>query len=135
MVLGTYVLSAGYYEAYYERAQRVRTLVRRDFEEAFARVDLLATPVSPTVAFPLGSRTSDPLSMYLADVYTVPASLAGVGAMSVPCGLGAESKLPVGLQLLCPPFEEARLFAAAAEVEAAFPPLHGELRRRLAEAG
>jgi aspartyl-tRNA(Asn)/glutamyl-tRNA(Gln) amidotransferase subunit A len=87
IMLGTYVLSAGYYEAYYQRAQRVRTLITRDFADAFRQVDAIATPVSPTVAFELGSRTHDPLAMYLADVYTVPASLAGLPALSVPCGV------------------------------------------------
>jgi len=113
ILMGTFVLSEGYAEAYYGRAQRLRTLVRRDFERAFAAVDLVATPVSPTVAFALGSRRDDPLAMYLADAYTVPASLAGLPAISVPCGLGAESGLPVGLQLVAPPFEEARLLRTA----------------------
>ncbi|MCC6523945.1 MAG: Asp-tRNA(Asn)/Glu-tRNA(Gln) amidotransferase subunit GatA [Polyangiaceae bacterium] len=117
IMLGTYVLSAGYYEAYYLRAQRVRALIKRDFDAAFAEVDLVATPVSPTVAFPLGSRLDDPLAMYLADVYTLPASLAGVCAVSVPCALGRTSGLPVGLQLVAPALEEARLFAAAAAWE------------------
>jgi aspartyl-tRNA(Asn)/glutamyl-tRNA(Gln) amidotransferase subunit A len=109
IILGTYVLSAGYYDAYYLRAQRVRTLIRRDFEEAFREVDVIATPVSPTVAFPL--------SMYLADVYTLPASMAGVPALSVPCGLSAPTAdrpaLPIGLQLIAPPLQEARLFSMA----------------------
>jgi aspartyl-tRNA(Asn)/glutamyl-tRNA(Gln) amidotransferase subunit A len=119
ILMGTFVLSEGYADAYYRRAQRLRTLLRQDFERAFADVDLLATPVSPTVAFPLGARTEDPLGMYLGDVYTVPASLAGLPAVSVPCGLGAESQLPVGLQLLAPPFEEARLLRAAHAYELA----------------
>jgi aspartyl-tRNA(Asn)/glutamyl-tRNA(Gln) amidotransferase subunit A len=117
ILLGTYVLSAGYYQAYYERAQRVRTLILRDFQQAFAAVDLIATPVSPSVAFELGSRVDDPLAMYLADVYTLPASLAGLAATSVPCGLGSQSGLPVGLQLIAPAFEEARTLSAAAAVE------------------
>lgn len=117
IVLGTYVLSAGYYDAYYLRAQRVRSLIRRDFARAFERVDLIATPVSPTVAFELGSRVEDPLAMYLADVYTVPASLAGVAAMSVPCRVGASSGLPVGLQLIAPSMAEDRMLRAAALVE------------------
>jgi aspartyl-tRNA(Asn)/glutamyl-tRNA(Gln) amidotransferase subunit A len=116
-MLGTYVLSAGYYDAYYHRAQQVRTLIRRDFEHAFQSVDLIATPVSPTVAFPLGSRIDDPLAMYLADIYTLPASLAGIAAISVPCGLGEDSGLPVGLQLLAPSFSEEQLFRAAQVVE------------------
>ena len=117
IMLGTYVLSAGYYEAYYLRAQRVRTLIACDFAEAFAQVDLIATPVSPTVAFELGSRIDDPLAMYLADVYTLPASLAGVAAISVPCGK-SDAGLPIGLQLVAPAFGEDRMLAAAAVVEA-----------------
>ncbi|MCA9624031.1 MAG: Asp-tRNA(Asn)/Glu-tRNA(Gln) amidotransferase GatCAB subunit A, partial [Myxococcales bacterium] len=118
IMLGTYVLSAGYYEAYYLRAQKVRTLIARDFAQAFASVDVIATPTAPTVAFPLGSRCDDPLSMYLADVYTLPASLAGLPAISLPCGSGAGG-LPVGLQLIAPAFGEARLMTVAAQVEAA----------------
>jgi aspartyl-tRNA(Asn)/glutamyl-tRNA(Gln) amidotransferase subunit A len=121
IVLGTFVLSAGYYDAYYGRAQRTRTLLKRDFDQAFERVDLLATPVSPTVAFKLGARVDDPLAMYLADIYTLPASLAGVAAMSVPCGLGASSRLPVGLQLIAPAMHEERMLAAAAAYEQVAP--------------
>jgi aspartyl-tRNA(Asn)/glutamyl-tRNA(Gln) amidotransferase subunit A len=117
IMLGTYVLSAGYYEAYYLRAQRVRTLIRRDFEEAFRHVDVIATPVSPTLAFRLGEKIDDPLAMYLADIYTLPASLAGVPALSVPCALATPRDggrpLPVGLQLIAPPLEEARLCSVA----------------------
>jgi aspartyl-tRNA(Asn)/glutamyl-tRNA(Gln) amidotransferase subunit A len=123
IMLGTYVLSAGYYEAYYGRAQRVRTLIARDFEAAFENVDVIATPTSPTVAFPLGSRLDDPLSMYLSDVYTLPASLAGVCALSLPCGLGTDSGMPIGLQLIGPSLGEATLFRAAAAVEARAPEL------------
>jgi aspartyl-tRNA(Asn)/glutamyl-tRNA(Gln) amidotransferase subunit A len=115
IMLGTYALSAGYYEAYYLRAQRVRTLIRRDFEQAFREVDAIAAPVTPAVAFELGEKIDDPLAMYLADVYTLPASLAGVPAMSVPCGWapppGSDDRLPVGLQLIGPPLQEARLCA------------------------
>jgi aspartyl-tRNA(Asn)/glutamyl-tRNA(Gln) amidotransferase subunit A len=117
IMLGTYVLSAGYYDAYYLRAQKVRTKIRQDFEEAFQNVDVIATPVSPSVAFKLGEKASDPLAMYLADVYTLPASMAGVPALSVPCGLArAEAKgpeLPIGLQLIAPSLEEERLFTVA----------------------
>ncbi|WP_437948861.1 Asp-tRNA(Asn)/Glu-tRNA(Gln) amidotransferase subunit GatA [Sorangium sp. So ce296] len=117
ILLGTYVLSAGYYDAYYLRAQKVRTLIRRDFDEAFRDVDLIAAPVSPTVAFRLGERVDDPLSMYLADVYTLPASMAGLPAISVPCATAAAPDggppLPVGLQLIAPALEEARLCRAA----------------------
>ncbi len=123
IILGTYVLSAGYYDAYYLRAQKVRTLIRRDFDEAFREVDVLAAPVSPCVAFPLGARSEDPLSMYLADVDTLPASLAGVPALSVPCGFATPfeggPELPVGLQLIAPALEEARLFAVAHAYEQA----------------
>jgi aspartyl-tRNA(Asn)/glutamyl-tRNA(Gln) amidotransferase subunit A len=121
IVMGTFVLSEGYAEAYYGRAQRLRTLVCRDFDSAFAGVDLVAAPVSPTVAFPLGSRRDDPLAMYLADAYTVPASLGGLPAISVPCGLGSDSGLPVGLQLIAPAFGEARLLGVAHAFEQASP--------------
>lgn len=126
ILLGTYVLSAGYYDAYYLRAQRVRTLFRRDFEAAFRDVDVIAAPASPTVAFPLGERTADPLAMYLADVYTLPASLAGIPALSVPCRAapaeGGRPELPIGLQLMGPPLEEERLFTVAAAFESTCPP-------------
>ena len=97
-MLGTYVLSAGYYDAYYGTAQRVRTLIRRDFDEAFAEVDLIATPTSPTVAFGIGERIDDPWAMYACDVLTVPVNLAGLPGISIPCGLS--EGLPVGLQLV-----------------------------------
>ncbi|MDI3283399.1 Asp-tRNA(Asn)/Glu-tRNA(Gln) amidotransferase subunit GatA [Polyangium sp. 15x6] len=136
IILGTYVLSAGYYDAYYLRAQRVRTLIRRDFEEAFREVDAIAAPVSPTVAFPLGERVDDPLAMYLADIYTLPASLAGVPALSVPCAptpaADGVPSLPVGLQLVGPPLEEARLCALAAAWEG-ISPARG-LRPKVSEA-
>ncbi|MDX2055891.1 MAG: Asp-tRNA(Asn)/Glu-tRNA(Gln) amidotransferase subunit GatA [Polyangiaceae bacterium] len=122
ILLGTYVLSAGYYDAYYLKAQKVRTLVRQDFENAFAKVDVLATPTSPTAAFKIGAKIEDPLQMYLADVYTLPASLAGVCALSVPCrplaATPSQPPLPVGLQLLGPAFAEERLFQVAARWEA-----------------
>ncbi len=120
ILLGTFVLSAGYYEAYYLKGQKVRTLVRRDFDEALKQVDVLCSPVSPTTAFRLGERTEDPLSMYLSDVYTLPASLAGVPAMSVPCA-PAKNGLPVGLQVVARPLDEATMLAVAAACEAAFP--------------
>jgi aspartyl-tRNA(Asn)/glutamyl-tRNA(Gln) amidotransferase subunit A len=125
IMLGTYVLSAGYYDAYYLKAQRVRTLIRRDFERAFAEVDVIATPTSPVPPFRLGERLKDPLSMYLADVYTLPASLAGLPAMSLPCAPTAtrddRPALPVGLQLMAAPLEEERLFTVAAAFEAISP--------------
>jgi aspartyl-tRNA(Asn)/glutamyl-tRNA(Gln) amidotransferase subunit A len=110
IMLGTYVLSSGYYEAYYGKAQRVRTLIRRDFDRAFAQVDVLLTPATPTPPFRIGSQTSDPLEMYLNDVYTVTANLAGVPGLVVPLGLHPDAPhLPVGLQLLGRPFDEALL--------------------------
>jgi aspartyl-tRNA(Asn)/glutamyl-tRNA(Gln) amidotransferase subunit A len=117
IMLGTFALASGYYDAYYRRAQRVRTLIRRDFDGAFEEVDVVASPTSPTVAFRLGERTRDPLSMYLADVCTIPASLAGLPAISIPCGLS--DGLPVGLQLGGPAFSENRLLAAGHALEAA----------------
>lgn len=119
ILLGTYVLSAGYYDAYYAKAQKVRTLIRRDFDAAFSEVDVILAPTSPTPAFKLGERTSDPLSMYLADVYTLPASLAGIAGVSVPAGtvgVGG-SELPIGIQILAPALGEEVLFRAAAGVE------------------
>jgi aspartyl-tRNA(Asn)/glutamyl-tRNA(Gln) amidotransferase subunit A len=118
VMLGTYVLSAGYYDAYYGRAQRVRTLIRRDFDRAFAEVDAIVTPTTPTPAFRLGEKTDDPLAMYLNDVFTIPAPIAGVPALSVPCGRSPEG-LPIGLQLVGRPFDEATLFQLAAAYEAA----------------
>ena len=116
IMIGTYVLSAGYYDAYYLKAQQIRTLIRRDYDEAFAQVDLVAFPTSPTPAFRLGERTEDPMQMYLSDVFTVGAPLAGLPAISVPCGL-TPSRLPVGLQLTARPFDEATLLRAADAVE------------------
>ncbi|MFL5807413.1 MAG: amidase family protein, partial [Roseiflexaceae bacterium] len=107
IMLGTYALSAGYYDAYYKRAQQVRTLIRRDFQQAFEQVDLLAAPTAPTVAFPIGAKTDDPLAMYLEDVFTLPISLAGLPGLVVPCGFSAG--MPVGLQLVGRPFDEATL--------------------------
>jgi aspartyl-tRNA(Asn)/glutamyl-tRNA(Gln) amidotransferase subunit A len=112
IMLGAYALSAGYYDAYYIRAQKVRTLIKRDFEQAFEAVDIIAAPVTPTTAFRLGEKTDDPLQMYLADVFTLPASLAGIPGISIPCGFDA-SGLPIGLQLMGPAFGEQRLLMAA----------------------
>ena len=112
IMLGTYVLSQGYYEAYYKKAQQVRTLITRDFTRAFADVDAIVAPVSPFPAFKLGEKLADPLQMYLSDIYTVTGSLAGLPCMSVPCGRTADN-LPVGLQILCNHFEEARMFRIA----------------------
>lgn len=112
IMLGTYVLSAGYYDAYYLKAQRVRTLILRDYDDAFARVDVVAMPTSPTPAFKIGERVADPLRMYLADVFTVSANLAGLPAISIPCGFSA-GRLPVGLQLTGRPFDESTLLRIA----------------------
>ena len=112
IVLGTYVLSAGYYDAYYLKGQKVRALIAQDFREAFTKVDAIVTPTSPIPAFKLGEKTNDPLQMYLADIYTVTGSLAGVPGISVPCGKIC-GKLPVGLQLFGPPFGESRILQLA----------------------
>jgi len=106
-MLGTYALSAGYYDAYYKKALQVRTLIRREFDAAFARCDVLVTPTSPTVAFRLGEKTADPVAMYLNDVFTLPVNIAGLPGMSVPCGF--VDGLPVGLQFIGKPFDEATL--------------------------
>ncbi|HSL59402.1 MAG TPA: Asp-tRNA(Asn)/Glu-tRNA(Gln) amidotransferase subunit GatA [Acidimicrobiales bacterium] len=120
IMLGTYALSAGYYDAYYGKAQKVRTLILRDFAAAYERFDLLLSPTSPTVAFPLGAKADDPLTMYLNDVCTIPSNLAGHPAISVPFGTG-EAGLPVGVQILGPALSEATMLRAAAVVEAAAP--------------
>lgn len=113
IMLGTYALSAGYYDAYYGTAQKVRTLITRDLEKAYSSVDLIVSPTSPTTAFKLGERTADPLSMYLSDIFTVPVNLAGTAAISVPCGLADEDGLPVGLQIMAPALDEKTMFRAA----------------------
>jgi aspartyl-tRNA(Asn)/glutamyl-tRNA(Gln) amidotransferase subunit A len=118
ILLGTYVLSAGYYDAYYRKAQQVRRLLTEDFLKAFSTVDVLVTPVAPTPAFRLGEKTNDPVSMYLADIYTVTASLAGICGISVPCGASKEG-LPIGAQILGPHFGESTVFRAARAVEQA----------------
>ncbi len=118
VILGTYALSAGYYDAYYGSAQQVRTLVQRDFTAAFEQADVLVSPSAPTTAFPLGEKVDDPLAMYLNDVTTIPANLAGVPGMSLPIGLAPEDGLPVGLQIMAPAREDARLYRVGATVEA-----------------
>ena len=120
IMLGTYALSSGYYEAYYGQAQKVRTLITHDFASAFEQVDVLISPTTPTTAFPIGSRTDDPLSMYLADLCTIPSNLAGNTAMSLPCGLAPEDGLPVGLQIMAPTFADDRLYRVGGALEAAF---------------
>ncbi|HEY5778169.1 MAG TPA: Asp-tRNA(Asn)/Glu-tRNA(Gln) amidotransferase subunit GatA [Terrimicrobiaceae bacterium] len=121
IILGTYVLSSGYYDAYYLRAQKVRTLIRRDFATAFEKADVIVCPTSPDVAFPIGERVSDPLKMYLADIFTIAANLAGICGISVPCGFvhDGEKKLPVGLQFLGKSLDEARLLGIADAYERA----------------
>jgi aspartyl-tRNA(Asn)/glutamyl-tRNA(Gln) amidotransferase subunit A len=118
IMLGTYALSAGYYDAYYLKAQKVRTLLTRDFEEAFSKVDAIVTPTSPTAAFRLGEKSNDPLAMYLADIYTVTADLAGIPGISVPCGQTRE-KLPIGLQILGKHFDESTILRVAHAYEQA----------------
>jgi len=117
ILIGTYVLSAGFYDAYYTQAQKVRALIARDFERAFAKVDVILAPTAPTAAFGLGEKTADPLAMYLNDVFAVPASLAGLPAMSVPAGLNREG-LPLGLQLIGRPFDEQIVLDAGLAIEA-----------------
>ncbi|HOG46915.1 MAG TPA: amidase family protein, partial [Anaerolineae bacterium] len=119
IMLGTYVLSAGYYEAYYLKAQKVRTLIRQDFERALARVDVLVAPTSPTVAFPIGAKSQDPLQMYLSDVLTLSLNLAGLCGISVPCGFS--QGLPVGMQILGRAFDEATILRVAHAYEQATP--------------
>ena len=111
-MLGTYVLSAGYYDAYYLKAQKVRSLIARDFAEAFAKVDAIVAPVSPYPAFKIGEKVDDPIAMYLADIYTVTGDLAGIPCMSVPCGTTPDG-LPVGLQILTSHFNETAMFRIA----------------------
>jgi aspartyl-tRNA(Asn)/glutamyl-tRNA(Gln) amidotransferase subunit A len=116
IMLGTYVLSAGYYDAYYLKAQQVRTLIRQDFDRAFADVDAVVMPTTPTPAFGLGERTADPLQMYLADIFTVGAPLAGLPALSVPCGF-SKTQLPIGLQLIGRAWDETTLLRVAKSYE------------------
>lgn len=118
IMLGTYALSAGYYDAYYAKAQQVRTLIKRDFDAAFEHVDVIAAPVAPKTAFVIGSKTSDPMSMYLEDVFTLPASLAGVPGLSVPCGFDGD-RMPIGLQLIGKAFDEAAILRAGYAYESA----------------
>ena len=117
IMIGTYALSSGYYEAYYGTAQKVRTKIAMDFAAAFEQVDFVVTPTSPTIAFELGERTADPLAMYLSDYFTVPMPLAGIPAVSIPCGLS--EGLPVGFQIAGPAFSESRILDAAYALERA----------------
>ncbi|MCO5970909.1 Asp-tRNA(Asn)/Glu-tRNA(Gln) amidotransferase subunit GatA [Actinoallomurus soli] len=119
IMLGTYALSSGYYDAYYGKAQQVRTLIARDFDAAFEQVDVLVSPTTPTTAFPIGERADDPMAMYLADLCTIPSNLAGNAAISVPCGLADEDSLPVGLQIMAPVLADDRVYRVGAAVERA----------------
>jgi aspartyl-tRNA(Asn)/glutamyl-tRNA(Gln) amidotransferase subunit A len=117
IMLGTYALSSGYYDAYYGQAQKVRTLITQDFNAAFEQVDVLVAPTTPFVAFPFGSRTSDPYQMYLADLFTIPTNLYGGPGISVPCGLS--EGLPVGFQIMAPTMADDRMYRVAAALESA----------------
>jgi len=117
IILGTYALSAGYYDAYYGSAQKVRTLIQQDFDAAFEKADILVSPSAPTTAFKFGEKLADPLAMYLNDVTTIPANLAGVPGMGLPMGLAPEDGLPTGLQLMAPARHDARLYEAGAAIE------------------
>jgi aspartyl-tRNA(Asn)/glutamyl-tRNA(Gln) amidotransferase subunit A len=119
IILGTYALSSGYYDAYYGQAQKVRTLISRDFEAAFERCDVLVSPTAPTTAFRLGEKLDDPIAMYLNDLATIPANLAGVPGISVPSGLADEDGLPAGIQVLAPALADDRLYRVGAALEAA----------------
>ena len=119
IILGTYALSSGYYDAYYGSAQKVRTLVKRDFDAAFANVDVLVSPTCPTTAFKLGENTDDPLAMYLNDIATIPVNLAGIGGMSLPCGLAPEDGLPVGFQIMSPGMRDDLMYQVGGTLEAA----------------
>ncbi|SEM89009.1 Asp-tRNA(Asn)/Glu-tRNA(Gln) amidotransferase subunit GatA [Nonomuraea pusilla] len=119
IMLGTYALSSGYYDAYYGQAQKVRTVISREFDAAFQQVDVLVSPTTPTTAFAIGERADDPMAMYLADLCTIPSNLAGNAAMSVPCGLADEDNLPVGLQIMAPVLADDRCYRVGAAVEKA----------------
>src|SRR5262249_44045651 len=118
IVLGTFVLSSGYYDAYYLKAQKVRTLIKQDFERAFQKVDFIVSPTSPTTAFRIGEKSSDPLAMYLSDIFTITANLVGVPGISIPCGK-TPAGLPVGMQILGKHFDERRLLNLAYSFEKA----------------
>ncbi|CAB4681210.1 MAG: Asp-tRNA(Asn)/Glu-tRNA(Gln) amidotransferase subunit GatA [Actinobacteria bacterium] len=119
IILGTYALSSGYYDAYYGSAQKVRTLVKRDFENAFTKADVLISPVTPTTAFKLGEKSNDPVAMYLSDIATIPVNMAGIGGMSLPVGLAEEDGLPVGLQIMAPLMQDDRFYRVGGTLEAA----------------
>ena len=117
IMLGTFALSSGYYDAYYLKAQKVRSLIKKDFDNAFGKVDIIVGPTAPTTAFKIGEKSGDPLSMYLSDIYTVPVNLAGLPAISIPCGKGSESGLLVGFQIIANSFDEETLLRVAYQLE------------------
>ena len=119
IILGTYALSSGYYDAYYGSAQKVRTLVKQDFDNAFAKADVLVSPVTPTTAFKIGEKSNDPVAMYLSDIATIPVNMAGIGGMSLPVGLADEDGLPVGLQIMAPVMQDDRFYRVGGTLEAA----------------
>ena len=119
IILGTYALSSGYYDAYYGSAQKVRTLIMQDFTKAFGSADVLVSPTCPTTAFKIGEKANDPLAMYLNDIATIPVNMAGVGGMSLPCGLAPEDNLPVGFQIMAPAMQDQRMYSVGAALEAA----------------
>ena len=119
IILGTYALSSGYYDAYYGSAQKVRTLVKQDFDNAFAKADVLISPVTPTTAFKIGEKSNDPVAMYLSDIATIPVNMAGIGGMSLPVGLADEDGLPVGLQIMAPVMQDDRFYRVGGTLEAA----------------
>jgi aspartyl-tRNA(Asn)/glutamyl-tRNA(Gln) amidotransferase subunit A len=119
IILGTYALSSGYYDAYYGSAQKVRTLISRDFENAFTQADVLVSPTAPTTAFKIGEKANDPIAMYLNDIATIPTNLAGIGGMSVPSGLAHEDGLPAGFQIMAPAMKDDRMYQVGAALEAA----------------
>ena len=116
IMIGTYALSSGYYDAYYKKASKIRALMKQDFDEAFKTCDVILTPTTPTPAFKVGEKTDDPLQMYLSDVFTLPVNLAGIPGISIPCGY-TESGLPIGMQLMAGHFQESTLIQAAAAFE------------------
>ncbi len=119
IILGTYALSSGYYDAYYGSAQKVRTLISRDFASAFEKADVLVSPTAPTTAFKIGEKANDPIAMYLNDIATIPTNLAGTCGISVPSGLADEDNLPAGFQIMAPAMKDDRLYKVGAALEAA----------------
>jgi aspartyl-tRNA(Asn)/glutamyl-tRNA(Gln) amidotransferase subunit A len=119
IILGTYALSSGYYDAYYGSAQKVRTLIKRDFDAAFEKCDVLVSPTAPTTAFKIGEKSEDPLAMYLNDIATIPVNMAGIGGMSLPCGLADEDNLPVGFQIMSPAMKDDRMYLVGGALEEA----------------